>query len=49
MPAASEEKTIEQIASEKIEASAPEASDKDIDYIIRHASGKELSQCKKKS
>jgi hypothetical protein len=39
MPAASEEKTTEQIASEKIEA-----SDKDIDYIIRHASGKELSQ-----
>jgi hypothetical protein len=44
MPAASEEETTEQIASEKIEASAPEASDKDIDYIIRHASGKELSQ-----
>ena len=43
-PAASEEKTIEQIASEKNEASAPEAWDKDIDYIIRHASGKELSQ-----
>jgi hypothetical protein len=44
MPAASEEKTTEQIASGKIEASAPEALDKDIDYIIRHASGKELSQ-----
>jgi hypothetical protein len=28
----------------KIEASAPEASNKSIDYIIRHASGKELSQ-----
>jgi hypothetical protein len=34
----------EQIASEKIEASALEASNKSIDYIIRHASGKELSQ-----
>jgi hypothetical protein len=44
MSAASEEKPIEQIAFEKIETSAPEASDKDIDYIIRHASGKELSQ-----
>jgi hypothetical protein len=43
-PAASEEKATEQIASEKIEALAPEASNKDIDYIIRHASGKELSQ-----
>jgi hypothetical protein len=38
------EKMTEQIASEKIEASAPEASNKSIDYIIRHASGKELSQ-----
>jgi hypothetical protein len=37
-------KTTEQIASEKIEVSAPEASNKSIDYIIRHASGKELSQ-----
>jgi hypothetical protein len=44
MPATSEEKATEQIASEKVEASAPEALDKDIDYIIRHASGKELSQ-----
>jgi hypothetical protein len=35
---------IEQVASEKIKASAPEASNKSIDYIIRHASGKELSQ-----
>jgi hypothetical protein len=43
-PATSEEKATEQIASEKIEAPAPEASNKDIDYIIRHASGKELSQ-----
>jgi hypothetical protein len=44
MPAASEEKATEQIASSKMEASAPEALDKDIDYIICHASGKELSQ-----
>jgi hypothetical protein len=41
-PAASKEKATEQTTSEKIEASAPEA--KNIDYIIRHASGKELSQ-----
>jgi hypothetical protein len=43
-PAACEEKATEQIASEKIKALAPIASNKDIDYIIRHASGKELSQ-----
>jgi hypothetical protein len=43
-PADPKEKTTEQIASEKIEALAPEASNKSIDYIIRHASGKELSQ-----
>jgi hypothetical protein len=43
-PVASKEKTTEQIASEKVETSAPEASDKDIDYIIHHASGKELCQ-----
>jgi hypothetical protein len=43
-PAAPEEKTTEQIASKKIEAPAPEASNKSTDYIIRHASGKELSQ-----
>jgi hypothetical protein len=41
---APEEKTTEQIASEKIEAPAPEASNKSTNYIIRHASGKELSQ-----
>ena len=40
MPAASEEKTTEQIASEKIETSAPEASNKSIEYIICHALGK---------
>jgi hypothetical protein len=38
------EKTTERIASEIIEALAPEALNKCIDYIIRHASGKELSQ-----
>jgi hypothetical protein len=43
-PADPKEKTTERIASEKIEAPAPEASNKSIDYIIRHASGKELSQ-----
>jgi hypothetical protein len=37
------EKSTEQIATEKIEAPGPEASDKSIDYIIRHASGKVLS------
>jgi hypothetical protein len=44
MPAASKEKATEQIASEKIEAPALEDSNKDTDYIIRHASGRELSQ-----
>jgi hypothetical protein len=43
-PAAPEEKTTEQIASENIKAPAPKASNKSTDYIIRHASGKELSQ-----
>jgi hypothetical protein len=38
------EKSTERIATEKIEASGPEASNKSIDYIIRHASGKVLSQ-----
>jgi hypothetical protein len=38
------EKSTEQIATEKIEAPGPEASNKSIDYIIRHASGKVLSQ-----
>jgi hypothetical protein len=39
-----QEKTTKQIAPEKIEAPAPEASNKNEDDIIRHASGKELSQ-----
>ena len=38
-----EEKSTERIATEKIEAPGPEASNKSIDYIIRHASGKVLS------
>jgi hypothetical protein len=42
-PVALEEKTTEQIAPEKIEAPAPDASNKNANYIIRHASGKELS------
>jgi hypothetical protein len=38
------EKSTEQIATEKIEAPGPEASNKSIDYIICHASRKVLSQ-----
>jgi hypothetical protein len=38
------EKSTEQIATGKTEASGPEVLDKSIDYIIRHASGKVLSQ-----
>jgi hypothetical protein len=43
-PADPKEKTTEWISSEKIEAPAPEALNKSTDYIIRHASGKELSK-----
>jgi hypothetical protein len=43
-PAVVEEKTAEQIASEKVEAAAIEASKESTDYVIRHASGKRLSQ-----
>jgi hypothetical protein len=43
-PTDPKEKTTVQIASEKIETPTLEASNKSIDYIIRHASGKELSQ-----
>jgi hypothetical protein len=43
-PAIVEEKAIEQIASEKVETLAPEASKESTEYIICHASGKELSQ-----
>jgi hypothetical protein len=38
------EKTTERIASEGIETPSPEASNKSIEYIILHASRKELSQ-----
>jgi hypothetical protein len=38
-PASPKEKTTKIIAPEKIEASAPEASNENDDYIIRHASG----------
>jgi hypothetical protein len=41
-PIAHEEEMTGQTAPEKVEAPAPEASN--IDYIIHHASGKELSQ-----
>jgi hypothetical protein len=43
-PAAPEEKTAGQIAPEKIETPAPEAPTENVDYIIRHASGKKLSE-----
>jgi hypothetical protein len=43
-PAVVEEMAIEQIASEKVETPALEASKESTDYIIRHASGKGLSQ-----
>jgi hypothetical protein len=37
------EKSTERIATKKIEAPGPKASNKSIDYVIRHASGKVLS------
>jgi hypothetical protein len=43
-PAAREEKTAGQIVPEKTETAAPETPNEDVDYIIRHASGKKLSQ-----
>jgi hypothetical protein len=43
-PVVVEEKAIEQIALEKVEAPASEASKESTDYIIRHPSGKRLSQ-----
>jgi hypothetical protein len=39
-----EEKAAEQIASEKVETPATEASKESTDYIVCHASGKRLSQ-----
>jgi hypothetical protein len=41
---ATEEKATEQISFEKVSTPAPEALKESIDYIIRHASGKRLSQ-----
>jgi hypothetical protein len=43
-PATLEEKTSGQIAPEKFETPAPEAPIENVDYIIRHASGKKLSE-----
>jgi hypothetical protein len=43
-PATPEEKAAEQIAPKKIETPAPEALIENVDYIIRHASGKKLSE-----
>jgi hypothetical protein len=39
-----EEKATTQISPEKVATLAPEALKESIDYIIRHASGKELSK-----
>jgi hypothetical protein len=41
---ATEEKATEQISFENVATPAPEALKESIDYIIRHASGKGLSQ-----
>jgi hypothetical protein len=41
---APEDKTAGHIVPEKTEAPASEAPNEDVDYIIRHASGKKLSQ-----
>jgi hypothetical protein len=43
-PATLEEKRVGQISPEKIDTPAPEAPTENIDYIIRHASGKKLSE-----
>jgi hypothetical protein len=43
-PTAPEEEMAEQIAPEKIETAAPEAPIENIHYIVRHASGKKLSE-----
>jgi hypothetical protein len=45
---ATKEKATEQISSEKVVTPAPEALKESIDYIIRHASGKVLSQEEKR-
>jgi hypothetical protein len=36
--------TLEQDVTEKAKCPVPEAPSKDIDFIIRHASGKRLSE-----
>jgi hypothetical protein len=41
---AAEEKAIERTLPEKAAAPAPEAPSEDLDYVIRHASGKRLSE-----
>jgi hypothetical protein len=46
-PVVVKEKAGEQIVSEEAEAAATEASKENTDYIIRHASGKRLSQKEK--
>jgi hypothetical protein len=43
-PVVVEEKATEQIASKKVKTPAPETSKESAEYIIRHASEKELSQ-----
>jgi hypothetical protein len=43
-PTAPEEEMAGQIAPEKVETAAPEAPIENIDYIVRHASGKKLSE-----
>jgi hypothetical protein len=43
-PTSSEDETTGHIVPEKTEAPAPEAPNEDVDYIIRHASGKKLSK-----
>jgi hypothetical protein len=43
-PVVVKEKATEQVAPKKVEAYASEASKESTDYIIRHASGKRLSQ-----
>jgi hypothetical protein len=43
-----QEKATEQISAEKVATPAPEALKESIDYIIRHASGKGLSQEEKR-
>jgi hypothetical protein len=43
-PAEFEEKATEQISFEKVATPAPKALKESIGYIIRHASGKGLSQ-----